>query len=163
MRDALENSNVERQTQLEKDCKALSDALHFCDQALLAAEQTRPLPSVALDNNGATNSSRQYIGADNYDGTYNFSASSNKASTNSLQAIGMYSPESIKAMSESAPLATAHMLKVALETTSNLRYGVGSASSSVPATSWNRIQSAEDDEVPQADFSLPKRWAPNST
>ncbi|KAG9519826.1 hypothetical protein KCU93_g7877, partial [Aureobasidium melanogenum] len=155
VKDALEDSNAERHVQLETDHKALSDALLFCNQALLAAQQTKPLPDMTLNDNEATDNSHLYVGANAYDGTYNFSASRNKAATGSLGAFGIYNPDSIKAMSEAAPTATSRMLKVALQTTSDIHYGVGS--NSVSAMTWNSLQSVADDENLQADFpSLPK-------
>ncbi|KAG9691999.1 hypothetical protein KCU95_g7612, partial [Aureobasidium melanogenum] len=153
VKDALEDSNTERQVQLEKDHKALSDALLFCNQALLAAQQTKPLPDMTLNDNEATDGSHLYVGANAYDGTYNFSASRNKAATGSFGVIGVYDIESIKAMSEAAPMAASRMSKLALQTASDIHNGVGS--NFLSATTWTRLQSVADDQTLQADFASP--------
>jgi hypothetical protein len=153
VKDAFEDSNAERRVQLDKDHKALSDAHLFCKQALLATQKTAPLADVTLDNNFVSDGSCQYVGADVYDGTFNLSASGNKAATQSFQAIGLYSPESIKAMSEAAPSATTRMLSVALKATRNIHHGVRGEDSSMPIMTWNRLQSAVEDETLQASFA----------
>lgn len=157
IRDSLDDSKAERQHQLERDCKALNDVLRFCEQAVHIAKQTRPLPSVTLDNNTTTGLARQFIGADEYDGTYNLSASHSQASDAALQVVGLFSPDSIKAMSESAPLATAHILKVGLQTTSELHKRSTAAATPEATARWATIQSAEDSEVLRAEFSSPQR------